>query len=48
MKRFGKMISILLLAVLLGAMILPLGASADVIYTPLTAFMRKTMTFVTM
>ena len=41
MKRFGKMISILMLMVLLSTMILPLGASADVIYTPFDSFYEE-------
>lgn len=41
MKRFGKMISIFVLAVLLSAMILPMSASADVIYTPFDSFYEE-------
>lgn len=41
MKRFGKIISIFVLAVLLATMILPLGVSADVIYTPFDSFYEE-------
>ena len=41
MKKFGKMLSILMLLVLLCAMVLPFGASADVIYTPFDSFYEE-------
>ena len=41
MKRMGKMISIFMLVVLLGAMVLPFAASADVIYTPFDSFYEE-------